>query len=107
MYSTEVWGMRLKSYSYCVTVLSVFFAALSIYTGTLRSSATLLRDALHNVLRGPSSFFDTVPIGRILSRFSGDVDTMDSRLPMSIGQWLPCCSRVRSCNTRTSTYLLF
>ncbi|XP_063974580.1 multidrug resistance-associated protein 1 isoform X9 [Diachasmimorpha longicaudata] len=75
-------------------VLSVFLAALSVNIGTLRSSAALLRHALQNVLRGPMSFFDTVPTGRILSRFSADVDITDSRLPMSLVQWLPCCCRV-------------
>ncbi|KAK0089852.1 hypothetical protein PV325_005159 [Microctonus aethiopoides] len=75
-------------------LLSVFCAALSVNIGTLRSSATLLREALHNVLRGPSYFFDTVPIGRILSRFSADVDIMDSKLPMTIFQWLPSSFRL-------------
>lgn len=80
--------------SIVVAVISVFFATLSVNIGTLTSSIALLREALQNVLRGPMSFFDTVPTGRILSRFSADVDVTDSRLPMSIVQWLPSCFRV-------------
>lgn len=69
-------------------------ATLSIHIGTLRSAAAMLREALHNVMRGPMSFFDTVPVGRILNRFSADIDTMDNRLPMSLLQWLSCSLRV-------------
>ncbi|XP_074103400.1 multidrug-Resistance like Protein 1 isoform X5 [Cotesia typhae] len=75
-------------------VLSVVFSSMFIYLGTLRSSSSLMREALYNVMRGPMSFFDTVPTGRILSRFGADVDIMDSKLPLSIVQCLPCFLRV-------------
>ncbi|XP_044597665.1 multidrug resistance-associated protein 1 isoform X5 [Cotesia glomerata] len=75
-------------------VLSVVFSSMFIYVGTLRSSSSLMREALYNIMRGPMSFFDTVPTGRILSRFGADVDIMDSKLPLSIVQCLPCCLRV-------------
>ena len=39
---------------------------------------------LHAVLRAPVRFFDTSPTGRILNRFSSDVDCMDERLPRDL-----------------------
>lgn len=39
---------------------------------------------LYAVLRAPVRFFDTSPTGRILNRFSSDVDCMDERLPRDL-----------------------
>ncbi|CAE6434018.1 unnamed protein product [Rhizoctonia solani] len=45
---------------------------------TLRASRILYERMLHAVMRSPSRFFDKTPSGRILNRFSKDIDTIDS-----------------------------
>ncbi|KAJ1310438.1 hypothetical protein OPQ81_007171 [Rhizoctonia solani] len=49
------------------------FAILTFY-----ASQSLHRDALDRVLHAPISFFDTTPLGRIMNRFSKDIDTIDN-----------------------------
>ncbi|XP_043558304.1 multidrug resistance-associated protein 5-like isoform X2 [Chiloscyllium plagiosum] len=49
--------------------------------GTLGASSRLHDELFHKILRGPMKFFDTTPSGRILNRFSKDMDEVDTRLP--------------------------
>lgn len=62
---------------------SVIFAI-----GCLRAARDLHDKLLNNTMRLPMSFFDTTPLGRILNRFSKDVDVIDNVLPMSMRFWI-------------------
>ncbi|XP_046577436.1 multidrug resistance-associated protein 1-like isoform X2 [Haliotis rubra] len=48
---------------------------------TVKAAGILHLNMLSNVLRAPMSFFDTTPTGRIVNRFSQDMDTIDTRMP--------------------------
>lgn len=43
----------------------------------IRSARTLHDSLLHSILKAPTSFFDTTPLGRIVNRFSKDIYTID------------------------------
>ncbi|XP_029471856.1 multidrug resistance-associated protein 5 isoform X1 [Rhinatrema bivittatum] len=49
--------------------------------GTLRAASRLHDELFRRILRSPMKFFDTTPTGRILNRFSKDMDEVDVRLP--------------------------
>jgi len=66
---------------------------LIIYAALLANRAVVASKVLHHrmlsaVLRAPLMFFETTPAGRILNRFSRDIETVDSVLPQLFEQWL-------------------
>ncbi|XP_060540944.1 ATP-binding cassette sub-family C member 5 isoform X1 [Pantherophis guttatus] len=54
---------------------------IAFVKGTLRASSRLHDELFRRILRSPMKFFDTTPTGRILNRFSKDMDEVDVRLP--------------------------
>jgi ABC-type multidrug transport system fused ATPase/permease subunit len=48
--------------------------------GGLIASLRIFNAALNGILRSPIAFFDTTPMGRILSRFSKDQESMDNEV---------------------------
>ena len=58
----------------------IFVAILIITTGSVRASISLHNNLLENILKAPMSFFDTSPLGRIVNRFSKDMDDVDNVL---------------------------
>ena len=64
--------------------LFIFFAVIVITFGTINASIKLHHQLLINILRSTMAFFDTTPTGRIVNRFSKDIDEVDIMLPMHI-----------------------
>ncbi|KAI0782312.1 multidrug resistance-associated ABC transporter [Abortiporus biennis] len=54
--------------------------AITQYTGALRASRVLFKKLLETVVRAPMRWHDVTPQGRMLNRFSKDVETVDSSL---------------------------
>ena len=68
----------------------VYLGSVLLVVGAVRSSRLLHNELLHSCLRAPMMFFDKTPVGRILNRFSGDVDVMDSNMHVILDDWLSC-----------------
>ena len=66
--------------SIAAAILETTKSAL-VYWAGLRASRGLYEKLTHAVLRAPLRWLNTVPLGRLLNRFSADSAIMDSRLP--------------------------
>ena len=72
----------LKMYLYISTAgaLSVFFYIALGYYASLQASRALFIALLRRLTRAPLRFFDTTPVGRILNRFTSDINIIDGAL---------------------------
>ncbi|OVA01894.1 ABC transporter [Macleaya cordata] len=67
------------SSSFFILVRSLFIVALGIH-----SSKSLFSQLLNSLFRAPISFYDSTPLGRILSRVSSDLSIIDLDVPFSL-----------------------
>lgn len=94
----ELRNLRLGVYG----ALGISFALLTLLSGlvitfgTMTASEHLHSKMLNNVMHSPMTFFDTTPLGRIVNRFSKDVDVLDLTIPQVLQTWLASLFQVMS-----------
>ncbi|KAJ2887652.1 Transporter of the ATP-binding cassette (ABC) [Coemansia asiatica] len=74
-----------------IALASVFVISgrsLLQFWGSLKASKYMHERLLHTVLRAPVRFFDTTPVGRLINRFSKDMETIDQALNSSLAIFL-------------------
>ena len=77
-----------------ISAVAVTGGSLSLYVGNVGAGRLLHVRLLRNSLASPLMFFDTTPVGRILNRFSKDIDVVDSTIAQNFHVWLACFLRV-------------
>ncbi|XP_077869071.1 ATP-binding cassette sub-family C member 8-like [Saccoglossus kowalevskii] len=84
--------IRTREFKYYLTgyaVLCVIYFGFAFLASTcqmllsVKAALRLHRSLLYNIVHAPMRFFDTTPIGRILNRFSSDIQIIDQRLWMT------------------------
>ena len=70
------------------SVLFLMAMALCMAFGSTSASYSLHKRLHRQILLAPMSFFDTTPLGRLMNRFSKDIETVDSELPRYISTWV-------------------
>ncbi len=58
--------------------------------GAINASRQLHLNLLERVLKCSMNFFDSTPIGRLVNRFSKDIDSIDDDMPLVIVEFLEC-----------------
>ncbi|XP_061382589.1 multidrug resistance-associated protein 1 isoform X3 [Danaus plexippus] len=74
--------------------IASIFADLMPFLAGWRAARILHELLLGKVLKAPLQFFEVTPLGRILSRFSKDVDVVDTSLPSEFSDVMYCASEV-------------
>ncbi|XP_057156082.2 ATP-binding cassette sub-family C member 12 isoform X12 [Pan paniscus] len=81
-------------YQWVYTASMVFMLVFGVTKGFVFTKTTLMASSsLHDmvfdkILKSPMSFFDTTPTGRLMNRFSKDMDELDVRLPFHAENFL-------------------
>lgn len=96
--SRKLYQVRLqwKSSMSDVVAVASFFCDLAPQLGCWLAARQMHIVMLRAVMRAPLTFFDTTPIGRIISRFAKDVDVLDTSLPPQISDTIYCLFEVIS-----------
>ncbi|KAF3341466.1 ABC transporter C family member 10-like isoform X1 [Carex littledalei] len=80
------------------TLFILFFRSLFIVVLGLEASKTLFSQLLISLFRAPTGFYDSTPLGRILSRVSSDLTIVDLDVPFTFvwatGATLTACSNL-------------
>ncbi|CAB9525310.1 Oligomycin resistance ATP-dependent permease YOR1 [Seminavis robusta] len=84
----------LKVYAILILlfVLAAFFRAEWGAIGGVRAAKNVFYTMLSSVLKAPMSYFETVPMGRILNRFTFDTDVNDVTLSQVMSMFMLSCS---------------
>ncbi|CAA7016710.1 unnamed protein product [Microthlaspi erraticum] len=65
-------------------VLFLFVRSICVVVMCMRSSTSLFSHLLNSLFRAPMSFYDSTPLGRILSRVSSDLSIVDLDVPFGL-----------------------
>ncbi|KAF2259014.1 P-loop containing nucleoside triphosphate hydrolase protein [Lojkania enalia] len=87
-----------------VQVPLVFAIAIAIAKCGMKASKQMHQNAVHRLLGARIAFFDTTPLGRIMNRFSKDVEVMDSGLVISMQMFLLAAATVIGIYALTVAY---
>ncbi|KAJ7678473.1 ABC protein [Mycena rosella] len=73
-----------------------FLMGVAIDLLSMAAAKNLHHNSVQNMLYAPMSFFDTIPMGRIIGVFGKDIDTIDNLLSMSLRMFTLVMSNMTS-----------
>ncbi|CAL1261490.1 unnamed protein product [Larinioides sclopetarius] len=88
--STTTTGLTVYGVLGFSQAISVVIGSAILVYGTVKASERYHKKILTSIIKAPMSFFDQTPMGRIMNRFSTDMDTMDIQIYPILDAWLHC-----------------
>lgn len=67
-----------------IVAISICSSEVNLTLASLNAAAQIHKDLLNNILRQPMQFFELIPVGRILCRFSRDICALDTELNFNV-----------------------
>jgi ATP-binding cassette subfamily C (CFTR/MRP) protein 1 len=67
---------------------------LILFLSCVYASKVIHERLLGRIFKSPMSFFDTNPSGRVVNRFSADIDTVDQTIPFQLTDFFYCSCEV-------------
>lgn len=83
-HAAQVQYVSIYSVIILLSVLASVVRSQWAVAGGARCAETMFKAMTKRVLRAPMSYFDTTPLGRILNRFTYDVEVLDIELSVSM-----------------------
>ncbi|CAH7458695.1 Abcc6 [Phodopus roborovskii] len=65
----------------CLQAIGLFASMAAVFLGGAQASGLLFQNLLWDIARSPIGFFERTPVGRLLNRFSKEMDTVDVDIP--------------------------
>ena len=75
----------------CVSIYNIW-----TYFSMAKVSVKMHQSLIARTLHAPLSFFETNPSGRIINRFTSDLDVIDRKIPMEMADVIWCCANIIS-----------
>ncbi|KAL2911120.1 hypothetical protein HK105_209425 [Polyrhizophydium stewartii] len=103
-WTSDQWGWTQAHYLGAYTAAAASLTAVFVFVGLLiiygcyRSSCALHNQALSGIVASTMGFFDSQPVGRIISRMTTDVQSLDMEMGNTLlnlsGRFSGLCSRI-------------
>ncbi|GIY00688.1 canalicular multispecific organic anion transporter 1 [Caerostris extrusa] len=95
--SQTIWRLSIYGGIGLAEGVSSFLGNLLLIYAVTRACERFHRFMLDSVLKSPMSFFDTTPTGRIVNRFTTDLEILDNQLFYQINGCLNCIFTAIAC----------
>ncbi|KAI9593640.1 P-loop containing nucleoside triphosphate hydrolase protein, partial [Syncephalis fuscata] len=84
--TTETNGSYIRTYLWLAVAIMLFamVPSLTLFATEIRASRKLFRGMLHSVTYASTRFLDKTPIGRIINRFSNDMNDVDQTMVFAL-----------------------